>query len=208
MEYCLRKLPSSEPRCLWLGVLNIDSFFLDTTRKRASIGQILLTRIGKIHKPTNSHVLILPFQPCFLDYAVVVRSQSQSRDTSPKCNSMHSLIGLPENPSVTVPHSVNTTQRARQPTFYLEGSNHSPRRTVRFLLTTSELILSDLATLHCRPTSNMGNLRGRITTIVATTAIALFSGRVVQAHEHHAEDIPEGQYMSADPIVGGCLSTV
>jgi hypothetical protein len=47
----------------------------------------------------------------------------------------------------------------------------------------------------------MVNLMGGIAPILAATATTLLSARGVEAHGHHAEDVPEGQYTSAEPIV-------
>jgi len=47
----------------------------------------------------------------------------------------------------------------------------------------------------------MVNLRERAAPLLAATVIALFSASGVDAHGHHADDIPEGKYVSDDPIV-------
>jgi hypothetical protein len=66
---------------------------------------------------------------------------------------------------------------------------------------TSGPISADLGAVVGETSSNMVNLRDRVTPLLATTAIILFSARGVEAHGHHAENIPEGKYISEEPIV-------
>jgi hypothetical protein len=47
----------------------------------------------------------------------------------------------------------------------------------------------------------MVNLTVHVMPLLAAVAIALFSASGVDAHGHHNEDIPEGKYISDDPIV-------
>ena len=47
----------------------------------------------------------------------------------------------------------------------------------------------------------MINLKNHVTPVLAVAIITVFSASGVEAHGHHAEDIPEGKYMSDDPIV-------
>ena len=47
----------------------------------------------------------------------------------------------------------------------------------------------------------MLSLKDHITPVLAVAAITVFSANGVEAHGQHAEDIPEGKYISDDPIV-------
>ena len=47
----------------------------------------------------------------------------------------------------------------------------------------------------------MDSLKSRITPALATAVVILLSAKGVEAHGHHMDNIAEGSYMSADPIV-------
>jgi hypothetical protein len=58
-----------------------------------------------------------------------------------------------------------------------------------------------LATPRTETASIMVNIGGRVAPLLAAAAVTLFSASGVEAHGHHEENIPEGKYISEDPIV-------